>query len=125
MPSPNSHADVIRDWMLVLEATERSPEVQAEVEKERLKVAQLLAEVQALKARQVELTALRQQATQQLKATVAQGKEAVMQFRAILKAKFGPRNERLVQFNMAPLRKRSRKLVEKKPTEFPTVKPVA
>lgn len=125
MPSPNSHADVIRDWMLVLEATERSPEVQAEVEKERLKVAQLLAEVQTLKARQVELTALRQQATQQLKATVVQGKEAVMQFRAILKAKFGPRNERLVQFNMAPLRKRSRKLVEKKPTDSPTVKPVA
>ncbi len=89
-------------------------------------MAQLLAEVRGLKARQDELTALRQQVTQQLKEAVARGKEAAIQLRAVVKAKFGPRNERLVQFKMAPLRKRPRKQqpVFKKPAvELPGNQP--
>lgn len=117
MPSLTSHADIIRDWMMLLDASERSPEVLAELEKERERLTQRLAEVHALKARQDELTALRQEVTQQLQAAVAQGKEAAMQFRAVAKGKFGPRNERLVHFKVAPLRKRPRKLVVGKPTD--------
>ena len=117
MPSLNAHADIVRDWSLLLDAAERSPEVQPEVEKERQRVAQSLTEVQALKARQDELTALRQEVTQQLRTAVAQGKDAAMQFRAVLKAKLGLRNERLVHFKVAPLRKRPRKRL---PVEKPT-----
>ena len=117
MPSLTSHADIVRDWKMLLDASERSPEVLPEVEKERERLAQRLAEVQAFKARQDELTALRQQVTQQLQAAVTQGKEAAMQFRAVLKGKFGPRNERLVHFKVAPLRRRPRRLVVEKPTD--------
>lgn len=119
MPSLRSHADVIRDWMMLLDSADRSPEVLAELEKERERLAQRLTEVQALKARQDELTALRQQVTQQLQTAVTLGKEAAMQFRAVVKGKFGPRNERLVHFKVAPLRKRPRKLVVvvEKPTD--------
>jgi hypothetical protein len=85
---------------------------------ERQSVAQLLAEVRFLKARQDELTALRQQVTQQLKSAVARGKEAAMQLRAAAKAKFGPRNERLVHFKVAPLRRRVRRRTdEEKPPD--------
>lgn len=109
MPSLNSYADIVRDWEGLLDAVLRSPEVQAGVEPERLALEQWLSQVRALKARQEELTALRQQATQDLSTTVARGKEAAIQLRAIVKAKFGPRSERLVHFNMAPLRKRVRR----------------
>lgn len=120
MPSPSSFADVIRDWELLLDAAERSPEVQQGIEVERQAMAQVLAEVRALKARQDELTALRQQVTQQLTATVARGKEAAMQLRAVAKAKIGFRSERLVHFKVAPLRRRSRKRAD---VEAPDVKP--
>ncbi|HKH48868.1 MAG TPA: hypothetical protein VKM72_29730 [Thermoanaerobaculia bacterium] len=114
MPSLNTYADVVRDWRMLLDAVERSPEVKEEVEKERLGVERALGEVEALKARQDELTALRQQVTQELKASVVRGKESAIQFRAILKAKFGPKNERLVHFKVAPIRPR-RMVVEKLP----------
>lgn len=136
MAGINSHADVIRDWHLLLDAVERSPEVLQEVEKERLKLAQWLTEVRALKARQDELKALGQEVTQKLKESVVEGKEASVQLRAILKAKFGSKNERLVHFRVAPKRKRVRKtlVVVKKPADgegtgtpgtSPSDKPVA
>lgn len=135
MAGLNSYADVIRDWQLLLDAVARSPEVQAEVEKERLRVAQWLTEVQGLKARQDEMKGLRQEVTQQLKVAVEQGKEAAILLRAIVKAKFGSKNERLVHFKMAPRRKRVRKgPVVEKPTDgevtgatqtSPSGKPVA
>lgn len=126
MPSLNSHADIIRDWELLLDASERSPEVQKGIEDERQGLTQVLAEVRALKARQDELTALRQQVTQQLKDAVARGKEAAIQLRAVAKAKFGPRNERLVHFKVAPLRRRVRKRAEGEkppPEEVPAARP--
>lgn len=137
MAGINSHADVIRDWHLLLDAVERSPEVLQEVEKERLKLAQWLTEVRGLKARQDELKALGQEVTQKLKDSVVEGKEASVQLRAILKAKFGSKNERLVHFKVAPKRKRVRKglvVVKKKPADgegtgtpetSPSDKPVA
>jgi len=124
MPSLNAFADIVRDWESLLDAAERSPEIQPGIEVERQAVAQGLAEVRSLKARQDELTALRQQVTQQLKAAIARGKELAIQLRAVAKAKLGPRNERLVHFNMVPLRKRQRKPVEKpviEPEEKPAV----
>lgn len=118
MPSQNAFADIIRDWEMLLDAAERSPEVLPGIEVERQLVAQLLAEVRLLKARQDELTALRQQITQQLKDAVARGKEAAMQLRAVVKAKFGPRNERLVHFKVAPIRRRTRRRAdEEKPPD--------
>jgi hypothetical protein len=118
MPNLNAFADIIRDWEMLLDAAERSPEVLPGIEVERQLVAQLLAEVRFLKARQDELTALRQQITQQLKDAIARGREAAMQLRAVVKAKFGPRNERLVHFKVAPIRRRVRRRAdEEKPPD--------
>jgi hypothetical protein len=110
MPSLNSHADILRDWEALLDAVQRSPEVLTGVETERLALEQWLGTARTLKARQDELSALRQGVTQELTTTVARGKEAAIQLRAIVKAKFGPRSERLVHFKVAPLRKRPRRL---------------
>lgn len=113
MASINSHADIASDMRELVEACDRSPEVKDEVAKERQEVVDTLSEIETLKSRQIELTGLKQQTTQQLKNAVIRGKEAVQKLRAILKAKFGLKNERLVQFKVAPIRPRSRRKVEK------------
>jgi hypothetical protein len=128
MPSLNSHADILRDWEALLEAVVRSPEVQAGVETERLGLEQWLGTAKTLKARQDELSALRQGVTQELNTAVARGKEAAIQLRAIVKAKFGPRSERLVHFKVAPLRRRPRRLSKEAAVRQPastSEKPVA
>jgi hypothetical protein len=116
--SINSHADFVTDLRELVEAADSSPEVKDQVVAERQAVVDALARIDSLKARQIELKALRQEVTQQLQQAVAEGKEAAMLLRATLRPKFGLRNERLVQFKVAPIRPRSRKkLLEKKPTD--------
>ena len=115
MPSPTSQADIVVDAKGLLEAIQRNPELQPSIEEERKELEQSLAEVRGLKARQQELTALRQEATQLLLKALARAKEAALRVRAVVKGKIGPRSERLVHFNVAPLRKRTRKPVEKPP----------
>ena len=106
----NSFADFVKDSEGALEAHARSPEdLRVETEKERLAVADNLGEVKSLKGRQEELTASRQEVTQQLKARVEEGKDALGSLRSVVKGKLGRRNERLVHFKVAPLRKRPRK----------------
>lgn len=115
MSSINSFADVVRDWEGLLEAVQRNPELQIPLEAERQILVQSLEEIQAIKARQDELGALRQEVTQQLKAAVTRGKEAAIRVRSVVRGKIGPKNERLVHFKVAPIRKRPRKPVVKPP----------
>ena len=109
MPEINSFPDVTEDWVGVLDAAEKNPDLQPLIETERQSLTQLLAEVQSLKGRQVELTALRQEVTQQLRAALARGKELVIRIRSVVRGKVGPRNERLVHWRVAPLRRRPRR----------------
>jgi hypothetical protein len=111
MPEVNSQADLLRDSEGLLDAGERSPEVKEQIEPEFKTLEASLLNVRTLKARQEELTALRQEVTQQFKAAVVHLKESAMRYRAAVKAKLGPRNERLVHFKVAPLRKRPRKTI--------------
>jgi hypothetical protein len=106
-----SQADIIRDSEGLLDAAERSPEVKELIEPERHTLENSLLNFRTLKAQQEELTGRRQEVTQQLKAGIVHLKESAMRFRAAVKAKLGPRNERLVHFKVAPLRKRPRKPV--------------
>jgi hypothetical protein len=109
MPKSNGFPQITNDWEGLLEAGERSPDLQPIIETERRDLGLALAEAQSLKARQRELRAQRQEVTQQLGAVLARGKEIAMRFRSLVKGKVGPRSERLVHFRVAPLRKRSRR----------------
>ena len=107
MPA-NSQPVLIRNTEALLEAADRTPEVQPAIEAERQAVVQAMAEVKTLKARQEELSAQKQEVTQKLKAAIERLEDVSMIFRAVVKGALGPRNERLVHFKMAPLRRRSR-----------------
>lgn len=117
MVKANSQADVMADWEELLQAIQSNPDLQPVVDAERQALAQSLTEVQGLKARQNEMTALRQEATQNLSAAVAKGRDTATAIRSVLRGKVGPKSERLVHFKIAPLRKRPRKagLTVKKP----------
>ncbi len=109
MPKANSQADVMTDWAELLDALKSRPDLQPVLDAESQALAQSLAEVQGLKARQNETTALRQEATQKLNDAVAKGKDTATAIRSVLRGKIGPKSELLVHFKIAPLRKRPRK----------------
>lgn len=117
MPSPTSYADIITHWRQLLEAASRSPELKAGIDDERTALESVLAEVVALKSRQDELTAFRQETTQKLVGAVKRGKDIALRFRSIARAKVGPYNERMVYFKVAPIRSRSGKPVVEEPTD--------
>ena len=109
MPSARAQDSIIRDIEGLAEADDRNPETQQELAKERQGLDTSLVEIKNLKGRQQELTALRQETTQQLDAAFLRGRDAAISYRSAVRAKVGPRNERLVHYKIAPLRKRSRK----------------
>jgi hypothetical protein len=120
----NSQADMSQHWTGLLDATEKNPELQQLVEVDSQTLKQFLVDMQSLKAQQADLGAQRQEVTQKLKAVLAQGNEVAMRIRAMAKAKLGLRSERLVHFNVAPLRRRgARKRVVKPDGETPGVGP--
>jgi cell pole-organizing protein PopZ len=121
----NSYPVLTTDWRELLEAVAAaSPDVQASIETEQQILAQALAEVLALRARQAQLTAQKQASTQQLKASKAKGSEAAIVVRSILRGKVGPHNEELVHFKVAPIRKRKRKTEKEAGGETSGAKPV-
>ena len=110
MPKINSYPDVTDDWVGVLDASEKSPDLQPLIEADRQELRQVLGEVQGLKGRQSELNALRKDITQQLRVAVARGKELAIKIRSMVRGKIGPRSELLTLWKVAPLRKRPRKV---------------
>lgn len=129
MPQISSYPDVTDDWVGLLDASSKSPDIQPLIETERQALTQVLSEVQVLKGRQTELTVLRSDVTKQLREGVARGKELAIKIRSMVRGKLGPRSELLGLWRVAPLRKRPRKV---KPdgeapgsaTASPSTKPV-
>jgi hypothetical protein len=109
MKKVNSQADVIADWEQLIQAVQSDPAVQPAVETDRQSLAQSLAQMQTLKARQNELRGLRQEVTQQLTATVGQGRDTAAKIRSTVRGTIGPKSERLVHFNIAPSGRKHKK----------------
>lgn len=109
MPEINSYADIIRDWEQLLTSAKANAETLPSIETHRLALETHLEATKGTKARQDSHTALRQQATQDLKAMVALGRELAIRLRGAVRADVGPKSELLVQFGMAPLRPRTRR----------------
>lgn len=108
MPSLKSYADILRDWELLLEAANDNATELAVAEPQRAALATTLAEVRVTKALQESHKAHRQQMTQELKNLLERGREEARRLRGMAKGLLGTKNERLVQFEVAPLRKRKR-----------------
>lgn len=112
MPNTTTYTDVVVDWEKLLAGVEDHDEQLGEAtQEERDELQQILGEAKVAKARQDSHTAARQQATQELQQILERGRDVAMKMRSAIKAKVGLRNEILVQFGIAPLRRRVRKPV--------------
>jgi hypothetical protein len=113
MSSINGFGDVMVDWDSLLAAYKEHASLLGDGEADRAFLEQARKDAFQLKSLQESLRARRQEATQQLDALVRQGKEAAMRLRSLARHRFGPRNERLTHFRVAPIRKRqSRRAAE-------------
>ena len=105
----SSFADMIRDWEALLRAVDDHAEKLPDTPRHREALEQHLAEVQAEKARQNLARATRQKNTQSLRTMAQKGKELAKRLRGVVMANLGPTDELLVQFGIAPQRKRGRR----------------
>ena len=108
MKVAKSFADILRDWELLLDAANDNEEPLAPAAPVRAALAEKLAQVRAFKARQDSHGATRQQMTQELSGLIHDGRELARRLRGLTKGLLGTRTERLVQFNVAPIRPRTR-----------------
>ena len=106
--SKTTYIRTLRDWEELLSAVVDNTESLKEAEDLRVLLEQLMTQARALKARQDSFTANRQRLTQELGKVLVEGREVAMRIRGLVKFRLGPKNEQIVQFGMAPLRKRSR-----------------
>lgn len=106
MSSINGFGDIVADWKNVLGAYEDHVELLATAAEDRDLLQRLLQNAERLKSEQDRLQGERQLVTQQLNATLVQGKDAAIRIRALARSRFGHKNERLVQFRIVPTRPR-------------------
>ena len=109
MPPSESQAVFIRETEKLLVAVLNNPSLLSNLSPFTAPLEQTLGEIKVLSARQEELKADKQKTTQDLRAAYDRAGDQARQVRAAVKAWVGPRSEKLVQFQVAPLRRRSRK----------------
>jgi hypothetical protein len=107
-PAKSSHADINLDAEKLLAAVEANPSLLPNLDDVVLPLKETLAELKILTSRQETLKADKQKITQDLKAARTRIRDQTIQLRAAIKGKLGPRTEKLVEFQVQPLRKRSR-----------------
>lgn len=120
MRTRTSYADNVLDWELLLQAYTDNVDVMLPAQSVQALLTQSLAAVRELKALQDSRSAQRQQTTQELLERILIGREQARRLRGMAKGLIGTQSERLVQFQVAPLRRRSRP-VTRKPDPAPPV----
>ena len=121
MPDTGNYAKVVQQWKQLLAATEEHAEDLPDMEEERLQLQAILQRAEEVKVRQQSHKASMQAATQELEEVLVRGRELAMSLRTAAKLGLGARNEQLVQFGVAPLRRR----VTPKPEVNPPPSPEA
>ncbi len=109
MPNTNTYTDAVTDWQRLLAAVEDNLQSLPDILAEKTALEQALLEARSVKAEQDAYTASRQEATQNLNMVLDTGRDLAMRIRAAAKHRIGARSERLVQFGIAPLRRRARR----------------
>jgi hypothetical protein len=104
----NSLADMVTDWETLLKnVTDTAAELPG-LDAYKAPLEQLLAQAKDEIALSQARRGMKQQETKDLRLLMGQGKEAAAKLRSAVKAHFGAKSERLVQFGMKPARKRKR-----------------
>lgn len=125
MPIPTAYADIFRNWDGLIAAAKTVLETLPEIEPLVRTMERIAADAKKLKWDQDELQARRQKTTQDLQEKIREGRDFSIILRGIVRSRIGPRNERLVQFGIAPIRKRGSRSRGKAAAENGAVPPPA
>ena len=127
MSAAQAFAREMDDWEALRLAVHDNASTLPDVQRAQVAFEDIMVKVQEMRARQSSLTAARQETTQMLKKLRVDGRELASRLRLVVTSNLGPKNERLVQFRIAPLRKRPRKAKTAPETTPPPVetKPAA
>ncbi|HYU34964.1 MAG TPA: hypothetical protein VEW48_22670 [Thermoanaerobaculia bacterium] len=119
MPNHASFADTILEADQTLAACEANADLLTSIEKYRAPLEVAVTELKTMDFRRQTLIADKQKLSQDMEASVRHVKDLLLHLRAAIRGDIGPRSEKLVEFNVAPLRRRPRK-PQPKPAEPPT-----
>jgi hypothetical protein len=109
MATNNSFADLMLEWKKILAACADNAPALTAAEPQRLVVEKMLKDAEELKALQDSYQASKQAIRQQLSLIVKEGREAARRLQSAAKSILGTGNERLIHFNIKPIRPRGRK----------------
>lgn len=98
----------LNGWERLLLALEAKKNEFPQLEMYRTLLAAMLQKVRETSAEQAALTASKQDATQRLQTQIAEGRKVATLLRTALRQHYGNRSEKLVEFDLKPLRARTR-----------------
>jgi hypothetical protein len=109
MSKITAYAVLFRDWEGVSGACAQNATLLPKSEALRPELDVILTQARDLKIQQENLIGNGQAMTQRLVQLVASGREVARKLRNQIKVELGAKNEHLVQFGIAPIRKQTRK----------------
>lgn len=117
MSTKDTYAEIIVGAEGLLAAVKANFHLLPNIEEQQMPLELGLNRIKDLRALQKTLTADKQRATQELVAAFREVRDLTIQLRAAIRAKIGVRSEKLVEFQVPPLRKRTRKSKPAEPEE--------
>lgn len=106
MPENSSFPDFLADWDRLVKGVNNNASILPDLSGLVGPVESLLEEGKNLEAEKAASKAELSQGAKRTRTLVPEGRAAASRLRAALKAHFGGHNEKLVEFGIAPLRKR-------------------
>ena len=106
---PTSFADFLLELERLDAAIDQNVDLVPGVLRFREPLRGVITKIRTLGVTQKTLIADKQKVTQDLKAAMAEAKSFAIDIRAIIRGEVGSRSEKLVEFGVAPLRKRKAK----------------
>ncbi len=106
MPRERTYAGIVGDWQRLLAPVAANGEELAHLEVSRAKLEALLAKAVQLTKDQAARAAAKQEASQQLRTIIPEGQRLANLLRVGIREHYGPRAEKLAEFELQPFRGR-------------------
>ena len=117
MSQETTYAGILGEWQRLLVSLTANSEALTNLEGLRLKLESVLERAVALTKEQAATKAAKQQASKDLRALIPEGRRLATLLQRGVREHFGPRAEKLAEFNLQPFRGRPRKPATDKPEE--------
>jgi len=107
MSQETTYAGIVGDWQRLLAPVKANGEELAHLEVPRAKLEALMGRAVELNQEQAARAAAKQEASQQLRAIIPEGNRLAALLRLGIKEHYGPRAEKLAEFELKPFRGRA------------------